>query len=176
MSLILTPLATPRQVRNTPSSQDGIPPDLEADLRAFGAQLIQEAGTLAQLCVPPPALAARASLLTSGCHLRPARAADGRPQVAMATAQVLFQRFWFVSSLRQFGIRVSSPPWHLSPPPQLCQLPQALTPHALPLVVLRQDVGMGALYLATKLEECPLRLVRLRPSTAVPRDLVLERS
>lgn len=50
MSFILTPLATPRQLRNTPSSQDGIPPDLEADLRAFGAQLIQEAGTLAQLC------------------------------------------------------------------------------------------------------------------------------
>jgi len=49
MSLILTPLATPRQLRHTPSSQDGIPADLEADLRAFGAQLIQEAGTLAQL-------------------------------------------------------------------------------------------------------------------------------
>lgn len=29
----------------------------------------------------------------------------------MATAQVLFQRFWFVSSLRQFGIRVSPSAW-----------------------------------------------------------------
>jgi hypothetical protein len=38
-----------RLLRHTPSSQDGIPADLEADLRAFGAQLIQEAGTLAQL-------------------------------------------------------------------------------------------------------------------------------
>lgn len=29
------------------------------------------------------------------------------PQVVMATAQVLFQRFWFVTSLKHFGIRVS---------------------------------------------------------------------
>lgn len=27
-------------------------------------------------------------------------------QVVMATAQVLFQRFWFVTSLKHFGIRV----------------------------------------------------------------------
>ena len=31
-----------------------------------------------------------------------------RPQVVMATAQVLFQRFWFVTSLKHFGIRVSA--------------------------------------------------------------------
>lgn len=31
-----------------------------------------------------------------------------RPQVTMATAQVLFQRFWYVTSLKQFGIKVSS--------------------------------------------------------------------
>ncbi|KZS99145.1 hypothetical protein SISNIDRAFT_448003 [Sistotremastrum niveocremeum HHB9708] len=43
----------------------------------------------------------------------------------MATAQVLFQRFWYVSSMKQFGIN---------------------------------DIGMGALYLASKLEECPLRM------------------
>ncbi|GJN94653.1 hypothetical protein Rhopal_007736-T1 [Rhodotorula paludigena] len=43
----------------------------------------------------------------------------------MATAQVLFQRFWFVTSLKHFGIR---------------------------------DIGMGALYLASKLEEAPLRI------------------
>jgi hypothetical protein len=31
-----------------------------------------------------------------------------RPQVTMATAQVLFQRFWFVTSMKQFGIKVGS--------------------------------------------------------------------
>lgn len=43
----------------------------------------------------------------------------------MASAQILFQRFWYVTSLKQFGIG---------------------------------DIGMGALYLASKLEECPLRM------------------
>ncbi|CDZ97871.1 Cyclin L [Phaffia rhodozyma] len=96
MSIIFSPLASLRQIRLTPSREDGIPQDLEDDLRTYGAQLIQEAGRLAKL-----------------------------PQVAMATAQILFQRFWYVSSMKQFGIR---------------------------------DIGMGALYLATKLEECPMRL------------------
>jgi len=45
--------------------------------------------------------------------------------IAMATAQILFQRFWYVTSMKQFGIG---------------------------------DMGMGALYLASKLEECPLRM------------------
>lgn len=43
----------------------------------------------------------------------------------MATAQVLFQRFWYVSSMKSFGIR---------------------------------DMCMGALFLASKLEETPRRL------------------
>lgn len=43
----------------------------------------------------------------------------------MATAQILFHRFWFVTSMKQFGIG---------------------------------DIGMGALYLASKLEECPIRM------------------
>ncbi|SCV70031.1 BQ2448_1425 [Microbotryum intermedium] len=47
------------------------------------------------------------------------------PQVVMATAQVLFQRFWFVTSLKHFGIR---------------------------------DIGLGALFLASKLEESPIRI------------------
>ncbi|KAK4047272.1 hypothetical protein OIO90_006233 [Microbotryomycetes sp. JL221] len=47
------------------------------------------------------------------------------PQVVMATAQVLFQRFWFVTSMKHFGVR---------------------------------DIGMGALFLAAKLEEHPIRM------------------
>lgn len=48
-----------------------------------------------------------------------------RPQVTMATAQVLFQRFWFVSSMKNFSVR---------------------------------DICMGALFLASKLEETPRRV------------------
>lgn len=80
----------------TPSAQDGVPDLLERDLRAYGAMLIQQAGIMLEA-----------------------------PQVVMATAQVLFQRFWFVTSLKHFGIR---------------------------------DIGLGALFLSSKLEESPIRL------------------
>ncbi|GAA5898666.1 uncharacterized protein JCM6883_003383 [Sporobolomyces salmoneus] len=80
----------------TPSALDGIPPELERKLRSYGALLIQQAGIMLKA-----------------------------PQVVMSTAQVLFQRFWFVTSLKHFGIR---------------------------------DIGMGALFLSSKLEESPLRL------------------
>ncbi|KAJ3997510.1 cyclin-like protein [Lentinula boryana] len=89
------PLASVSQIEKTPSRADGIPEDLEEDLRAYGCKLIHEAGILLK-----------------------------QKQVAVATAQILFQRFWYVSSMKTFGIG---------------------------------DVGMGALYLASKLEECPLR-------------------
>lgn len=49
MSINLSPLASLSQLRSTPSRQDGIPADLEDDLRMYGAQLIQEAGRLCQL-------------------------------------------------------------------------------------------------------------------------------
>ncbi|KAG0653846.1 hypothetical protein C6P46_002192 [Rhodotorula mucilaginosa] len=91
---LLNPLAPLDQP--TPSALDGVPPQLERDLRAYGALMIQQAGIMLKA-----------------------------PQVVMATAQVLFQRFWFVTSLKHFGIR---------------------------------DVGMGALFLASKLEESTLRI------------------
>ncbi|KAJ7756882.1 cyclin-like protein [Mycena maculata] len=96
MSTALYPLASLAQIESTPSRADGIPPDLEEDLRAYGCKLIHQAGILLK-----------------------------QKQVAVASAQILFQRFWFVTSMKQFGIG---------------------------------DVGMGALYLASKLEECPLRM------------------
>ncbi|OAX40031.1 cyclin-like protein [Rhizopogon vinicolor AM-OR11-026] len=92
----LVPLASTSQIERTPSKEDGIPADLEEDLRAFGCKLIHEAGILLK-----------------------------QKQVAVATAQILYQRFWYTTSMKQFGIG---------------------------------DVGMGALYLASKLEECPLRM------------------
>ncbi|KAI5124345.1 hypothetical protein M0805_008952 [Coniferiporia weirii] len=96
MSMALYPLASLSQIEHTPSSEDGIPAELEEDLRAYGCKLIQQAGMLLK-----------------------------QKQVAMATAQILFHRFWYVTSMKQFGIG---------------------------------DVGMGALYLASKLEECPVRM------------------
>lgn len=65
--------------------------------------------------------------------------------MAVATAQILFQRFWYVTSMKQFGIGVRP----------LCSVPnetRAYRPRS------RQDIGMGALYLASKLEECPVRM------------------
>ncbi|KAI0807143.1 cyclin-L1 [Fomes fomentarius] len=96
MSTALYPLASLAQIEKTPSREDGIPEDLELDLRAFGCKLIHEAGILLR-----------------------------QKQVAVATAQILFQRFWYVTSMKQFGIG---------------------------------DIGMGSLYLASKLEECPIRM------------------
>ncbi|PCH38261.1 cyclin-like protein [Wolfiporia cocos MD-104 SS10] len=96
MSTALYPLASLEQIEKTPSREDGIPYELEEDLRAHGCKLIHEAGILLK-----------------------------QKQVAVATAQILFQRFWYVTSMKQFGIG---------------------------------DIGMGALYLASKLEECPVRM------------------
>lgn len=96
MATRLYPLASISQFERTPSLEDGIPADLEEDLRSYGCKLIHQAGILLK-----------------------------QKQVAIATAQILFQRFYYVSSMKQFGIG---------------------------------DVGMGALYLASKLEECPLRM------------------
>ncbi|KAF5358451.1 hypothetical protein D9756_001710 [Leucocoprinus leucothites] len=92
----LYPLASLAQIENSPSKDDGIPPELEEDLRAYGCKLIHQAGVLLK-----------------------------QKQVAVATAQILFQRFYYVTSMKHFGVG---------------------------------DIGMGALYLASKLEECPIRM------------------
>ncbi|KAF9453295.1 cyclin-like protein [Macrolepiota fuliginosa MF-IS2] len=92
----LPPLASLAQLENSPSTDDGLPAVLEEDLRAYGCKLIHQAGIL----------------LT-------------QKQVAVAAAQILFQRFWYVSSMKHFGVG---------------------------------DIGMGALFLASKLEECPIRM------------------
>ncbi|QRW18231.1 Cyclin, N-terminal domain [Rhizoctonia solani] len=96
MSTIPYPLASLSQISQTPSQGDGISSEIEVGLRAYGCKLIQQAGLLLK-----------------------------QNQVAMSTAQILFQRFWYVTSLKQFSV---------------------------------SDIGMGALYLASKLEECPIRM------------------
>lgn len=66
------------RLRNTPSFKDGCPHDLEVDLRIIGCEYIQKAGKCLRL-----------------------------PQVAMATAQVLFQRFFYSKSFVKFNMIVS---------------------------------------------------------------------
>ncbi|KAN0059811.1 hypothetical protein ACQY0O_008385 [Thecaphora frezii] len=74
--MLLNTLASEEQLALSPSRQDGIPEVLETQIRIYGCQLIQDAGILLDL-----------------------------PQRTMATAQVLYQRFWFVSSLKHFSSR-----------------------------------------------------------------------
>jgi len=51
MTPTLVPLATFSQIVNTPSGEDGLPQELEQDLRAFGCKLIHQAGILLNQCV-----------------------------------------------------------------------------------------------------------------------------
>ncbi|XP_057303977.1 cyclin-L2-like [Hydractinia symbiolongicarpus] len=63
----------------TPSMKDGLDRDTENELRIFGCELIQTAGLLLRL-----------------------------PQVAMATGQVLLQRFYYTKSLVKHEVEVSA--------------------------------------------------------------------
>ncbi|KAK9895710.1 cyclin-like protein [Cystobasidium minutum MCA 4210] len=93
---LLNPLASAEQVKNTPSRQDELSRQLETNMRTYGCLLIQQAGI----------------------HLK-------APQVLMTTASVLFQRFFYVSSMRSFSVK---------------------------------DIAAAALFLASKLEEHPIRI------------------
>ena len=55
----VAPLASLSQIQQTPSRTDGVPPELEEDLRAYGAKLIQQAGILLKQSVPFPDLLSR---------------------------------------------------------------------------------------------------------------------
>ncbi|KAJ2379486.1 hypothetical protein IW150_000140 [Coemansia sp. RSA 2607] len=70
------PLLTPEQISQSPSQQQGITRDLELNLRAYGCHLIQATGTILQV-----------------------------PQMVMASAQILFQRFYYLASFQDFPLR-----------------------------------------------------------------------
>jgi len=63
----------------TPSMKDGLDRDTENDLRFFGCEMIQTAGLLLKL-----------------------------PQVAMATGQVLLQRFYFSKSMIKHDVEFTA--------------------------------------------------------------------
>jgi hypothetical protein len=95
MTPALCPLASAAQIEKTPSREDGIPVDMEEDLRAYGCKLVHEAGVLLRQYVVSFLLSRTETLIK-----------QDRKQVAVATAQILFQRFWYVSSMKHFGIGV----------------------------------------------------------------------
>jgi len=94
------PLASLQQVLVTPSRQDGVPEDLEDDLRVVGCVLIQELGILLELQV------LRSQSLSYVSTSNELSLFDS-PQSTLATAQVLLQRFFYVSSLSSYTVNVS---------------------------------------------------------------------
>ena len=69
---------TDAELEDSPSRRDGISAETEAQLRVYGAQIIQEAGILLKC-----------------------------PQAVMATGQVLLQRFYCKCSLKDYPVKVS---------------------------------------------------------------------
>ena len=65
------------ELENSPSRQHGIDRETETTLRVYGCELIQEGGVLLHF-----------------------------PQAAMATGQVLFQRFYCKRSMKDFNVKV----------------------------------------------------------------------
>lgn len=84
----------------TPSIKDGMSHDLETDLRIVGCEYIQSAGMLLRLPqvrdLLPRTVAFSLSFLAT-------------LKVAMATAQVLFQRYYYSKSFVKYHIQVG---WH----------------------------------------------------------------
>ncbi|KAJ1990907.1 hypothetical protein GGI25_003368 [Coemansia spiralis] len=70
------PLITLKQINASPSQTRGMPAELEADMRAYGCHLIQSAGIILRV-----------------------------PQVVMASAQILFQRFYYLVAFQDFPLR-----------------------------------------------------------------------
>lgn len=68
---------TEEQLENSPSRQDGIDKDTEANLRMYGCEIIQEAGIMLSFA-----------------------------QVVMATGQVLLHRFYCKRSMKTFNVKV----------------------------------------------------------------------
>ncbi|KAG8505511.1 Cyclin-L2 [Galemys pyrenaicus] len=113
------------KLRFTPSMSSGLDTDTETDLRVVGCELIQAAGILLRL-----------------------------PQVAMATGQVLFQRFFYTKSFVKHSMEVlaarrrglAGGPCPAGP----CGRRRALS--------VFQHVSMACVHLASKIEEAPRRI------------------
>ena len=101
------------RLRNTPSSKDGMCHDTEIDLRMKGCECIQSAGLLLKL---PQVCNCKKLIFTnmginwnSYYHVRLLSLYCSLfiSQAAMATAQVLFHRFYYAKSFVKFNFYVS---------------------------------------------------------------------
>ncbi|KAJ1951520.1 hypothetical protein EC988_004022 [Linderina pennispora] len=70
------PLLTPSQILQSPSQERGMTRELESDMRAYGCHLIESSGIVLRV-----------------------------PQVVMASAQIMFQRFYYLASFTEFSLR-----------------------------------------------------------------------
>ncbi|KAH0514816.1 Cyclin-L2 [Microtus ochrogaster] len=105
------------KLRFTPSMSSGLDSDTETGLRVVGCELIQAAGILLRL-----------------------------PQVAMATGQVLFQRFFYTKSFVKHSMEFLTPRKVL----RLGKTPVSQCTF--------QHVSMACVHLASKIEEAPRRI------------------
>ena len=81
----------------TPSEQDGLDKDIELDLRILGCELIQTSGILLKL---PQVCLLFTTSKKATCDLAI------HFQVAMASAQVLFQRFYYSKSFVKHNVEI----------------------------------------------------------------------
>ncbi|KAB1269268.1 Cyclin-L2 [Camelus dromedarius] len=125
------------KLRFTPSMSSGLDTDTETDLRVVGCELIQAAGILLRLPQSPPGIRdARRALAQLHCY--------GPPEVAMATGQVLFQRFFYTKSFVKHSMELlETRDWNK------CLYVALLT---------FQHVSMACVHLASKIEEAPRRI------------------
>ncbi|KAJ1898479.1 hypothetical protein LPJ66_002715 [Kickxella alabastrina] len=70
------PLLTPEQISESPSQRQGMLLELETYLRAYGCHLIDAVGIILRV-----------------------------PQVVMASAQIMFQRFYYLAAFQDFSLR-----------------------------------------------------------------------
>ena len=98
----------------TPSQQRGLPAEEEFRLRRLGCEIIQEAGILLRLSVSNYIIFALLTEEKSQDNRLPRIISDisgssqcaCRPQVAIATAQVLLQRFYYRVAIHDFNVKV----------------------------------------------------------------------
>ncbi|KAK6120401.1 hypothetical protein DH2020_045881 [Rehmannia glutinosa] len=87
---------TDEELKNSPSSKDGIDEATETTLRIYGCDLIQESGILLKLYPFAMCCSACCSLVLLLL---------GIPQAVMATGQVLFHRFYCKKSFARFNVK-----------------------------------------------------------------------
>ena len=87
----LYPLASLEQIENTPSRLDGIPAELEEDLRAYGCKLIAEAGVLLNQYVASASRTLNPALTGRKKTSRSRHGADTLPSVLVRN---LYEAVW----------------------------------------------------------------------------------